>query len=111
MSAPILNLFNAAPSAAGDGPPAFVTFAPLVLIVLVMYFLLLRPQMQQQKAHKAKLSALKKGDQVLTGGGFLAKVVSIDGDQCTLEIAAGVKVRALTATITDVVPPGGAAND
>ena len=95
------------------GPPAWLQFLPIVGMGVVMYFLFLRPQMQQQKTHKAKLEGLKKGDSVLTGGGFLAKVVKVDGDYADLELGPNIRVRALKSTITDVVPPAGGkpAND
>ena len=103
----------AAAASNAAGPPAWLQFLPIVGMGVVMYFLFLRPQMQQQKTHKAKLEALKKGDSVLTGGGFLAKVVKIDGDYADLELGPNIRVRALKSTITDVVPPAGGkpAND
>ena len=111
MSMTILPVLASASGAAADGPPTLLTFAPIVAIVVVFYFLILRPQQQQQKAHKAKIEAVKKGDQVLTGGGLVAKVVAVDGEYCTIEIAPGTKARALKSTLADVIPPGGAAND
>ena len=108
----ILPVLSAAASNAG-GPPPWLQFLPIVGMGLVMYFLFLRPQMQQQKAHKAKLEALKKGDSVLTGGGFLAKVVKVDGEYVDLDLGPNLRVRALKSTISDVVPPAGGkpAND
>ena len=73
MSLSILPVLAAA--AAPDGPPAWLQFLPIVGMGLVLWFLFLRPQMAQQKAQKAKLAAIKKGDQVLTGGGLIAKVL------------------------------------
>ena len=79
---------------------------------LVFYFFLLRPQMQQQKAQRAKIAGLKRGDQVVTAGGLLGKVIKVDETQVELELAPNVKVRALRSTISDVVQPSGApAND
>ena len=75
----------------------------------VFWFLILRPQMKRQKEHQAKLSQIKKGDQVLTGGGLLAKVTRVDDHYVDLELGANVKVKALKSTIADVIPPGGAA--
>jgi preprotein translocase subunit YajC len=111
MSLAPLSLLSAAANAAGaaDGPPAWLQFAPFVLILVVMWFLIGLPQMRQAKAHKAKLEALKKGDSVLTGGGLLGKVLKVDGDYLDIELGANIKVRALKSTITDVIPPGGAA--
>lgn len=64
----------------------------LVLMFAIFYFLLIRPQQKKQKQHKAMLDALKKGDKVWTNGGILGVIVDIDGDNLTIEIAAGVNV-------------------
>ena len=111
MSMSLLSVLSAAAGAAGasDGPPAYIAYAPIAVMVVAMYFLLFRPQMQQQKSHKSKLEALKKGDQVLTGGGFLGKIVKVDETYADVELAPGLKVRALKSTITDVIPPAGSA--
>jgi preprotein translocase subunit YajC len=101
-------------AAAAEGqPPAWLQFLPLLLMGVVMWFLFLRPQMQQQKAQKAKLEAIKKNDMVITAGGILAKVVKADADYLELEIAPNVRVRAVRATVSDVVAPvsGKPAND
>ncbi|MDE2403934.1 MAG: preprotein translocase subunit YajC [Sphingomonadales bacterium] len=112
MNLPLLPVLAAA-TAAADTPPAWVQFLPMVAIVVVMWLLFLRPQMKQQKEQRAKLEAIKKGDQVLTGGGLIGKVTKVDDTYVEVELAANVRVRALKSTITDVIPPGGApaAND
>ena len=115
MSLSPLSLLSAAANAAGapDGPPAWLQFAPFALILIVMWFLIGMPQMRAQKALKAKLEAMKKGDSVLTGGGLIGKVLKVDGEYVDVELGTNVKVRALKSTITDIIPPGGtaAAND
>lgn len=99
-------------AASASSPPAWTSFIPFVGMGLVFYFFLLRPQMQQQKAQRAKIAGIKKGDSVITGGGLLAKVIKVDEHQVDLELGPNVKVRALRSTIADVVQPGGtAAND
>ncbi|MFT3707070.1 MAG: preprotein translocase subunit YajC [Archangium sp.] len=65
----------------------------------IMYFVLIRPQQRQQKEQQAMLTALKKGDDVITSGGILGKVFSVDDKLVTLEIAAGTKVRMLKSSI------------
>lgn len=102
-----------AAAAAGQAPPAWLQFMPLIAMVAIFWFLIIRPQMRRQKELQAKIGGIKKGDQVLTGGGFLAKVVKVDEHYAELELAPNVKVKALKSTIADVVPPGGAtpAND
>ncbi len=113
MSIPLLTILAAGAAAAGDGPPAWLQYLPLVAIGGMMWFLFLRPQMRQQREHKAKLGGLKKGDQVLTGGGFIGRIVRLDDIYVDVELAPGMKVKTLKSTITDVIPPGGtpAAND
>jgi preprotein translocase subunit YajC len=101
-------------AAAPDGLTAFlVQMMPLLLIFVVFWFLIFRPQQQRAKDHRAKLAAVKKGDQVVTGGGLMGKVTKVDADTVEVEIAANVRVKAVKATLTDVVTltPGKAAND
>jgi preprotein translocase subunit YajC len=107
----ILSTLGAA--AAAGAPPAWVQYLPFVAMAAIFWFLILRPQMKQQKQHKAKLAALKKGDEVLTGGGFIGKVIKVDDNYAEVEIAQGVRAKTLKSTIVDVIPPGGAkpAND
>ena len=83
---------------------AMVQFLPLVLIFVVFYFLLIRPQQKRAKDHKTMLAALRRGDRVVTGGGIIgtvAKVVS--DDEVSVDIAEGVRVRVLRSTITSVL--------
>ena len=103
--------FLAAGTAAA-GPPGWVQFLPIVGMVAIFWFLIIRPQMRQQKAHREKVAAVKKGDQVITAGGLLGKVIKVDDQYAEIEIAQGVKVKAVKSTLGDIVPPGGtAAND
>ncbi len=103
----------AASAGAADAPPAWIQFLPLVAMVGIFWLLILRPQMRRQKEHQAKLAEIKKGDQVLTGGGFIGKVLKVDEHYVEVELGTNTKVKALKSTITDVIPPGGtaAAND
>ena len=111
MYSPTLLLL--APAAADAGaPPTWLTWLPIVAMFAVFWFLILRPQMRRQKEHQAKLGMIKKGDQVLTGGGLLGKVTKVDEHYVDLELGTNIKVKALKSTIADVIPPGGvAAND
>ena len=103
--------FLAAGTAAA-GPPGWVQFLPIVGMVLIFWLLIIRPQMQRQKQHQAKIAAVKKGDQVVTAGGLLGKVIKVDDHYAEIEIAQGVRVKAVKSTIGDIVPSGGsAAND
>jgi len=110
MNNSALLLLSAAASA--DAPPAWLQFLPLVAMVVIFWLLILRPQMRRQKEQQAKLGALKKGDQVLTGGGLIGKVVRVDDTYVDVELAPGMKVKALKSTVADVISPTGApAND
>ena len=111
MHTETLNLLAAA--GAGQGPPAWLQFLPLVAMGVIFYLLLLRPQMRRQKEQTNKIAALKKGDQVLTGGGLVGKVTRVDDNYADVEIAPGIKVKALKTTIADIIPPAGStpAND
>jgi len=103
--------FLAAGTAAA-APPGWLQFLPIVGMVVIFWFLIIRPQMRQQKAHREKVASVKKGDQVITAGGLLGKVIKVDDQYAEIEIAQGVRVKAVKATIGDIVPPGGTpAND
>ena len=103
--------FLAAGSAAA-APPGWLQFLPIVGMVAIFWFLIIRPQMRQQKAHREKVAAVKKGDQVVTAGGLVGKVIKVDDQYAEIEIAQGVRVKAVKSTIGDIVPPGGTpAND
>lgn len=102
-----------AAGAAAGGPPAWIQYLPFVAMAAIFWFLILRPQMKQQKEHKAKLGGIKKGNDVLTGGGLLGKVTRVDENYVDVEIAPNVRVKALKSTIVDVITPTGSkpAND
>jgi preprotein translocase subunit YajC len=101
-------------AAAGPGGSlsSLVQFAPLVLIFVVFYFLLIRPQQAQQKKLKARLSAIKRGDKVVTAGGIvgLVKKAAENASEVEVEIAPNVTVSIVRSTITTVLAPE-AAND
>ena len=79
-------------------------FIPLILIFVIMYFLMIRPQQQQRKAHEAMVAALRRGDQVITQGGLIGKVSKVkDDDEIEVEIATGVKVRVVRSTVAQVL--------
>lgn len=104
--------FLAASTAAAEAPPAWLGWLPIVGMIAIFWFLIIRPQMKQQKAHREKIAGIKKGDQVVTSGGIIGKVTRVDDDYADVEIAQGVKVKVVKHTIGDIVPPGGTpAND
>ncbi len=103
-----------ATGAAPSGATAFfIQVAPLLLIFVIFYVLLIRPQQRRMKTHRAMIDAVKKGDSVVTGGGLVGKVTKVEENLVEVEIATGVKVKAVRSTLTDITPLGGAkpAND
>ena len=107
----MLDFLAAANSAAAQ--PAWLGWLPIVGMILIFWFLIIRPQMRQQKAHAAKVAGLKKGDEVITAGGLVGKVTRVEEHYVHIELAKGMVVRAVRNTIGDIVPPAGAkpAND
>lgn len=112
MSSQTFTILSAAATGA-EAPPAWVQFVPLIAMVAIFWFLIIRPQMKRQKEHQTKITAIKKGDQVLTGGGLLAKVIKVDDHYAELELGPNIRVKAVKSTLADVVPPVGTspAND
>lgn len=105
---------QAAQGAAASGSGAFfVQMAPLLLIFVIFWFLLIRPQQKRMKEHQAKLAAVKKGDTVVTGGGLVGKVTKVEDAHVEIELAPQMRVRAVKSTLSDVQPLGGSkpAND
>lgn len=93
---------QAANGAAAGGTAGLIAFLPYIAIFAIFYFLLIRPQQQRLKAHRAMVDAVQKGDEVVTGGGLIGKIVRVDGAEAEVEIAQGVKVRVLKGTLADV---------
>lgn len=102
-------LAAAAPAATAAEPPAYLQFLPLIAMAGIFYFLILRPQMRRQKEQQVKIAGLKKGDQVVTAGGLIAKVIKVEDQTVDLELGPNVRVRAVRATLGDVLPPAGSA--
>ena len=100
----ITSAYAQAASGAAQGSGIMASLLPMALIIPVFYFLLIRPQQKKAKDHKALVSAVKRGDRVVTTGGILGVVTKvIDNGEVQLEIADGVRVRILRASISDVV--------
>jgi preprotein translocase subunit YajC len=91
----------------GDSTGMITSLMPLVLIVVIMYFLVLRPQQQRVKQHQAMVKALRRGDTVVTNGGLVGKVTKVvDDDQIEVEISDGVKVRQMRSMVSEVRAKG-----
>lgn len=102
----------AAAAGAADAPPAWISFLPIVGMIAIFWFLIIAPQMKRQKQHQAKIAGVKKGDQVVTAGGLVGKVVKVDDTYAELELGPNVRVKAIKATLGDVIEAGGKpAND
>ena len=93
-----------AQAAGSGGDPSFLaSLIPLLLVFVIFYFLLIRPQQKRVKEHKAMVESLRRGDQVVTGGGIFGKVTKVrEGDEVEVEIADGVRVRVARSTISAV---------
>jgi preprotein translocase subunit YajC len=92
-----------AQAAGGGAAGGLIGFVPIILIFLIMYFLMIRPQQKKMKEHKAMIDALRRGDQVVTAGGLMGKVVKVEDDVIEVELAQNVKVRVVRNTIARVV--------
>jgi preprotein translocase subunit YajC len=92
--------------AAQQQPDMLTSFLPLILIFVVFYFLLIRPQTKRAKEHRAMVSALQPGDEVITGGGVVGKVTAIDDQFATVEVAKGVEVKVQKGSVSAVLPKG-----
>ena len=96
-----------AQGAGGGGSDFLVQLFPLVLIFIVFYFLLIRPQQAKVRAQREMLGGVKRGDRVVTGGGIIGLVTKVIGDnELQVELAEGVRVRIIKGTITDIITRG-----
>lgn len=93
-------------AAGGDVASSLSGMLPLVLMFVVLYFVMIRPQMKRQKEHKAMIEALAKGDEVATAGGLLGKVTKLADATVSIEIAAGVEVQVQRQAVVQVLPKG-----
>ena len=96
----------AAAAAGGDMQSSLMSMLPLLLMFVVLYFVMIRPQMKKQKEHKAMIDALAKGDEIITAGGFLGKVSKLGDSFLSIEIANGVDVQMQRSAVVQVLPKG-----
>ncbi len=85
---------------------SMMSMLPLVLMFVVLYFVMIRPQMKKQKEHRSMIEALAKGDEIVTGGGMLGKVSKLGDGYLSLEIANGVEVQVQRSAVIQVLPKG-----
>lgn len=92
----------AAAGGAAGGPGLIMQVLPLILIFVVFWFLLIRPQQKRMKEHRAMVENLRRGDTVVTNGGMVGKIVKVADDEITVEIAEGVRIRQMKSMIAEV---------
>ncbi len=95
-----------AAAAGGDMQSSLMSMLPLVLMFVVLYFVMIRPQMKKQKEHRAMIDALAKGDEVVTGGGLLGKVAKLSESTVSLEVANGVEIQIQRSAVVQILPKG-----
>ena len=95
----------AAAAAPGAGASFFVQTIPLVLVFVIFWFLLIRPQQKRMKEHQAQIAAVKKGDRVVTGGGLIGRVTKVSDTEVEVELAKDVRVQVVKSTLSQVVDP------
>ena len=100
----IPSAFAQAPAAAGDA--GLMSFLPIILMFVLLYFLMIRPQMKRAKEHKTMIEALQKGDEVVAAGGLLGKIVEWTEQYATLEIAADTRIMVQRPAIQTLLPKG-----
>lgn len=95
-----------AQAAGGDAASSIMQFLPLIAMFAVLYFIMIRPQMKKQKEHRAMIEALAAGDEVVTAGGLLGKVVRVKEGNVELQVAEGVVVQMQKTAVVQVLPKG-----
>ena len=99
-----MTMVQAAPGGSSGGTAGMlIGILPWVAIFVIFYLLMIRPQQQRVKQHQAQIAAVKKGDEVITGGGIRGRVTKVSDEEAEVEIAQGVRVRVVKSTITQVV--------
>ena len=101
-TSPTLLMMQTAPAANGT-TQMLLGLAPWLLIFVIFYVLMIRPQQQRVKQHQAEIAAVKKGDEVITGGGIRGRVTRVTDDEAEVEIAQDVKIRVVKSTISAVL--------
>ncbi len=103
----IAHAMGQAPAAGGQPGGPLMTFMPLILMFVIFYFLLIRPQQKKAKQHREMLAGIKKGDKVLTSGGIYGRVLEVDGDVLTVDIGRDIKIdvnRNFVSNLADRAP-------
>jgi preprotein translocase subunit YajC len=108
-----MSMVQAAPAGQANGTAALLfQIFPFIVVFGIFYILWIRPQQRRVKEHQASIMAVKKGDEVVTGGGIRGRVTKVSDEEAEVEIAQGVKVKVIKSTISQVLSPTGKpAND
>ncbi len=101
----INNSLLAAAAVPSGASAFFFNVFPLVLVFIIFWFLMIRPQQKRMREHQAQIAAVKKGDRVVTGGGLVGKVIKVSDSEVELELGQGVRVTAIKSTLTQVIDP------
>jgi len=91
---------------AGGAESNLMSFLPLILMFAVLYFIMIRPQMKRQKEHRNMLSAMAKGDEVITSGGILGKVTKVSDAYVGVEISEGTEITVQKSSVSTILPKG-----
>lgn len=102
----ISDAFAQTAAAGADSAGGFASFLPIILMFGLLYFMMVRPQMKRAKEHKALLSALAAGDEVITSGGVAGKITSVGENFVKVEVADGVEISVQKSAIGNVLPKG-----
>ena len=102
----ITNAYAQAAAASGGIMSGLTQFVPIVLMFVVLYFLMIRPQMKRQKEHKAMMAAVTRGDEVVTSGGMLGKVTKVSDVYISIEVQEGTDIVLQKSAISTLLPKG-----
>ena len=102
----IISSAYAQAAAPAGGDPGFIGFLPIILMFVLLYFLMIRPQMKRAKETKAMIQALQKGDEVITAGGVVGRITKLAEQYATIEIAPGTEIVVQRAAIQSPLPKG-----
>jgi preprotein translocase subunit YajC len=101
-----VNIFPAFAQSAGGGDPGFIGFLPIILMFVLLYFLMIRPQMKRSKEQKQMVEALQKGDEVIAAGGVLGRITRISDAYVSLEVAPNTEISIQRAAVQMLLPKG-----
>jgi preprotein translocase subunit YajC len=98
--------FAQAAGAQGGGASVFIQFVPLILLFVIFWFLIIRPQQKRLKEHRQMVASVKKGDDVVTGGGLIGRVTKVTDEEVEVELSPQNRVRVVKSTLASVTPRG-----